>query len=306
MPQLTETPARGRATLVKDSAEVQPVVRSTLRSAVHSHKNRRRAQQLVWEWVGAKWPRLVPPAAVMESGHVRRAWPGQELGVSTSDDGSVWTLSVLHIERGGTRTWMTSAQVADTGETDMLDIQTACSDLANSRPTVAPPRLLGGWVEGLELEDGGVAVQSLPREVNDEAQLAAFCGHVLSPGRRLPVIALANRRNSRYYGVDPGGLAQAVSGLAHVACIAPEMSAGVTEALGRGFGVVPGAARIYTPGFGADPALAHHPLFRNSFTTGQDQAADAGAFRRLLCREVCALSVRMRHPDDSRPSLLSP
>ena len=49
------------------SAAPQIVVRAALKSPTHSHENRRLAKDLVWSWVGTKWPRLVPPRAELES-----------------------------------------------------------------------------------------------------------------------------------------------------------------------------------------------------------------------------------------------
>jgi hypothetical protein len=37
-----------------------------------SLRNRRRAQELAWEWVGAKWPRLVPLARDMGQQQIER------------------------------------------------------------------------------------------------------------------------------------------------------------------------------------------------------------------------------------------
>lgn len=270
---------------------MRAVVRSTLRSAVHSNTNRRRAKELAWEWVSAKWPRLMPSASDLDSDHIERSLPGQELSVTTSGGGSVWTLSVAYSERRGTRTWMTRARVADAAGADVMDLQTSCSEPVDAALVVAPPRLLGVWVECLELEDGGVPVLGKPREVNDSKQLAAFCDHVLSGTRTLPVIALANKPNSRYYGVDPHGLAEAVRGLAHVACVAPDVAAAVKGRLGESFGLVAGAARIYAPRFDANATVAENPLIRNSAPVSASAAPDAGAFRRLLCRRVCAMSV---------------
>ena len=182
---------------------------------------------------------------------------------------------------------------------DVVGLQTSCSDLPDAALVVAPPRLLGAWVEGLELEDGGVPVLGTPREVNDTRQLAAFCDHVLSGTRTLPVIALANKPHSRYYGVDPQGLAEAVRGLAHVACIAPNVAAAVRERLGENFGLVAGAARIYAPRFCTTATPADHPLVRNAAPADASAAPDAGAFRRLLCRKICALSVHATAGDEA-------
>ena len=268
------------------------VVRSVLRSSVHSASNRRHAKDLAWEWVGSKWPRLVPSLAEMEREHFECSVPGQELSFSTSGDGSVWSLSVAYSERKGTRSWMTRALVADADDSDVMGLQTSCSEAPDAPLVVAPPKLLGAWVERLALEDGTVAVLGAPREVNDEKQLGAFCGHVMSRTRALPVIALTNKPNTRYYGVDPNGLAEAVRGLAHIACVDPSVSPQVKERLGADFGLVAGAARIYAPRFHPDAPVPDHPLVRNNGNAGgAGNPEDAGAFRRLLIRRICAMSV---------------
>jgi hypothetical protein len=267
------------------------VVRSTLHSRMHSSANRQRAKDLAWRWVGAKWPRLVPAPSDMARDSVSRSVVGQELLASTSADGSVWSLSVAHEERHGRRTWMTRVHVSDTGRNDVVGLQTACTDVPDAPLVVAPPRLLGDWVEGLELEDAGLAVQGTARDVTDRWQLDALCQHLLSENRTLPVIALVNRAQSHYYGVDPHGLAENLRGLAHVACVASHLSQDANERLGQDFAVVHGAARIFAPGFHRAAAASSHPLLRDVAVPSATEPQDAGAFRRLLRRKICALSV---------------
>ncbi len=269
------------------------VVRSTLHSRVHSPANRQRAKDLAWRWVGAKWPRLLPAVADMAQEHVSRSVAGQELLVSTNADASVWSLSVAHEERNGRRTWMTQVHVTDTGTTDRVGLQTACTDVPDAPLVVAPPRLLGDWVEGLELEDAGLAVQGAARDVTDRWQLEALCQHLMSDDRALPVIALVNRPQSHYYGVDPHGLAENLRGLAHVACVASHLSHDANARLGEQFAVVHGAARIFAPGFNAQAAASAHPLIRDTGAPLASGAADPGAFRRLLRKKICALSVHL-------------
>lgn len=130
-----------------------------------------------------------------------------------------------------------------------------------------------------------------PREVNDESQLQGFLAHVSSPPRTLPVIALAHRPQTRFYGVDPRGLATAVRGLAHVICLDPAIATEVAEQLGPRLGVVPGAARIYSSKTPLTANPHDHPLLRNTRAVGNAQDS-AGAFRRQLCQKICAMSVR--------------
>ncbi|MDB5870606.1 MAG: hypothetical protein JWQ07_48 [Ramlibacter sp.] len=274
------------------------VVCSALRSRAHSHDNRRRAKDLVWGWVGAKWSRLLPSAAELESDRIEVNLPGRRLSVSTNGDGSLWTLEVAYSERNGARAWITRAVVADTGEADVMAIQTACSDLAAGPTVIAPPKLLGSWVERLELEDGGVTVMGEPRFVQDEEGLAAFCEHVLSQERTLPVIALTNKPNSRFYGVDPRGVAEAVRGLAHVVCLTPELATEAGGRLGKNLVPVPGVPRIYGPNFSPDAVPKDHPLMRSPAASGAQTASDPGASRRLLCQRVCAMSANSSTYED--------
>jgi len=301
-PSDTRTPPHAHA---RSPATARIVVRATLRSRVHLPRNRRLAQELAWAWVRAKWPRLLPSPAEMERRHFERSLPGQALSVDTSDNGAVWTLTLAHGERHGSRTWITRAQVLDAGDADVLALQTACSDPMQPPLVVAPPRLLGAWVERLELEDAGLAVLGEPHQVQTPEQLAAFQDHVLSLQRSLPVIALANKPGSRYYGVDPRGLAEAVRGLAHVACLTPELADDAADRLGQGFGLVPGAARIFAPGFRPGDLPSQHPLVRDRTPpAAQDPGAakDAGAFRRQLCRRVCEISTHSGQVEDAQLS----
>jgi hypothetical protein len=267
------------------------VVRSALRSRVNSHENRRRAKDLAWRWIGTKWPRLVPPAAELESLTLERCFAGQKLVLSTSADASTWVLEISYSEKNGGRTWTTRAMVTDAGDADWLTVQTECSDLGAAPTDIAPPKLLGAWVERLDLEDGGVAVLGEPRVVADANELQAFCDHVLLDQRTLPIIALTNKPDSRYFGVDPHGLAEAVRGMAHVVCLSPDLASSAAQRLGKNLVPVAGAPRIYATHFRPDAHPRDHPILRPHAQPLAAKAVHPGALRRLLCRRVCAMSV---------------
>lgn len=269
-----------------------PVVHASLRSSRHSQANRRQARALAWKWAASRWPRLVPAQGAIDADNMERALPGQALLVSTSPDGRSWTLAVAHGERQGSRTWATEATVSDAGSADMLTVRTACSDVGQLPPVVAPPQLLGAWVERLDLDDAGLPVLAEPRIISHPMQLDAFFEQVLSNERQLPVIALASRPRSQYYGIDPRALAQAVRGIAHVTCIPAAMAPEVARTLGDHFGVTHGAARLFAAGFHRSDAAREHPLLRAPRADSSDAASAPGAFRKTVCRVACALSVR--------------
>jgi hypothetical protein len=280
-----------RSSNIANSKEPRVMLRSTLRSLRGSPINRRNARDLTWAWVKAKWPSMQITPQDRELREFSCALPGMELAVATSGNGAVWSLTVAHSERDGARTWMTRAIVADSGEVDTLDVQTSCTEAGSGPLVLAPPRLLSMWVEKLALEDGGLPVLGEAREVEDEEQLDAFCRHVLSKQRRLPVIALTHSPRSRFYGVDPKGLAEALRGMAHVAFLPSHMGDEVAERFGADFGLLAGAARIYDAGFGPQAEPAAHPLIKNPRSVKAVENEDPAAFRRLLCRRIFEMSV---------------
>ena len=83
----------------------------------------------------------------------------------------------------------------------------------------------------------------------------------------------------------------AVRGLAHVACLSPEVAAAVPAALGPGSGLVHGTARIFAPGFHDRSPHERHPLLRDKRAAGAEPGEDPGSFRRILVRHVCAMGV---------------
>ena len=89
-------------------------------------------------------------------------------------------------------------------------------------------------------------------------------------------------------------------GLAHVICLDPRIALEVADRMGPRLGIVPGAARIYSANVPIVESAQNHPLVRNTRAVGNAQDS-AGAFRRLLCQRICAISVRGRNATPSRP-----
>jgi hypothetical protein len=285
----------------KDTARQNVVVRSILKSRTHTHENRRFAKDLTWRWVGTKWPRLVPSASELERSHIDYSLPGRKLSVATSEDGATWTLEVSHQERDGARTWTTQVVVSDGGDADVVAVQTSCSEMESAK-VIAPPGVLASWVERLDVQDAGVPVLTEPRMVDTAEQVKDFVAHLLLPQRLLSVVVLANKPNTRYFGADPRGVAEAARGLAHVVCLAPEAYSAFTQAVDRKLAPVQGAVRIYKPGFALDADGKDHPLFRpdsskpaptmpDGSTAAAAEVNGPAAFRRLLCRKLCQISV---------------
>jgi hypothetical protein len=304
------TPARHQP----ESDRVQPMLKSVLHSPASTAAQRRGAQDLAWQWVGSKWPRLLNAVVDRTAAQVHVVQTGAELQASNSDDGQSWSLAVAHRERDAGRTWLTRVDVSPwastTGTVNRFSVLTACTPMEQPPRVLALPGVLQRWVDHLGLHDGGYAVLGEAREVADDEQLDAFMGHVLSPLRTLPILALCHQPRSLYYGVDPQALATAVRGMAHVACMTTSTSAAIAQRWGSQVAPVAGAARLYKPGFSAAAAATAAqaatppgpggpdrqpcpwaPLWRDTRPAGLARNAEPGAFRRELCQKVCALSL---------------
>ncbi len=286
-----------------ETRRVRPVLKSALFSGRSSSSQRRLAQDLAWHWVGTKWARLLGAVGDRRAPEVHVVQAGAELQAAVSPDGQGWALAVANRERDGGRTWMTRAEIktqqGPDGEVDVFTVVTACTPLDDAPRVLAPPGVLQLWVDRLGLDDGGVGILGEAREVSHDDQLDAFLRHVLSPQRRLPVVALCHQPRSQYYGVDPKALATAVRGIAHVACLTTQTCQDVLARWGAGLAPVAGAARLYPPGFEAGMASAVHdselaPLWCDPRLPGTPRAVEPGAYRRLLCQRLCALSLEDR------------
>ncbi|MGE4240480.1 hypothetical protein [Ramlibacter sp.] len=272
----------------------EAVLRSLMSCQAHSAANRRLARDIVWRWLGSRWPHLRPNAALMERDELESASGRSSLRVATSEDGAVWTLTVSSREREADPEWTTRAVVADGGAADLVAVETSCSDLSAAW-VISPPAVLGQWVDRLRLEDAGVPVTGQPRHVTDEAQARALFDHVTGDGRRLAVVLLAAKGDSQYYGVDPRMVAQSVRGLAHVACLTAPALGEWSKLCGRAASPVTGTARIYVPGYGArstgndvaPPSFSVLPR-PDLATEGKSQATE---LRHRLSRQLCALTV---------------
>ena len=109
--------------------------------------------------------------------------------------------------------------------------------------------------------------------------------NTFSGSKRIPpIVALVNKPDTRYYGVDPRGLAQVVLGVAHVPSLLPEAGAKFAQGLGGKLGPVAGAARIYVSGFTATASSNENPLIRDPSAHSTQRGDGPSAFRRLLCR----------------------
>jgi hypothetical protein len=190
--------------------------------------------------------------------------------------------------------------VAEGIDVDILAIQAACSQMETAPAAVAPPKLLAAWAEALDVHDATEPALGKPWWVAGKGDAADLLDHLLSPHRALPVITLANKGESRYYGVDPEALAKAMHGMAHVACVTQEARLAVASRLGARLAPVQGAARIYGPGL--DVRESHALVRQVDPGYGVPTPGGPTSFRQRIIRAVCASSARAA----ARPALPLP
>jgi hypothetical protein len=290
-----------------DMDRLQPVLRTQLQNTDSSAIQRRQAQDMAWQWVGAKWARVLHAVDDRYAPEIHVVQAGVELQVVSRDKDHSWALSLAHRDRDHGRTWLTRAAVAvhrgEAGDVDLFSVETTCTAMEPAPRVLAPPGVLKLWVDRLGLDDGGIRVSGKASEVSDDSHLEAFFRHVESAHRRLPVLALCHQPRSRYYGVDPQALATAVQGLAHVACFTPQTSAAVQARWGQPLAPVAGAARLYPPGF-ADADLNEEPapLWRDLQPLGTAETVEPSAYRRSLCQRLCAWTVSPRARPPGAPA----
>jgi hypothetical protein len=277
--------------MAPNAMNFQLMVCATLKSRAPSEANRQRAQQLAWRWISQKWPRLISGNMDLSDGRLERSYPGAQLTVVTADQGDRWMAEVTEVARDS-RQWRTQLVVAKGVDADVLALHTGCSQTGSAPLSVAPPKLLAAWTEGLDVHDANERAAGEPLWVTDESHVARFVDLLLSGERALPVITLANKGSSRYYGVDPQALAKAMQGMAHVACVNQEARAPLAQRIGLALAPTPGAARIYAPGLRQHASSHDHPLVRQPPAADSSRPQGSDSFRQMIVRCVCAVSAR--------------
>ena len=154
----------------------------------------------------------------------------------------------------------------------------------------AVPSLVNEIATRCGLERNGMALRDdyFIIESNDDAE--TLIDMLVDSARDLPVFVLTVpdlADDPHMPLIDPGSLARATLGLAHVVVMPAQFTWALTDRFGKKLSVYGGAVRVYLPGFteDADPYAGHQLVLRERLTTPTATAGCAKWLRQLAASE---------------------
>lgn len=303
---LSQQLAELRRTRYAQVPRLRYVMQSFLPSTKHLEESRVEARASVLDWARRKWPGLIPPSAY-DGNAFEYDQAGLRIAATSNSDGTIWAFRSEHLDSRESRTWVTEALVADLGPTDALGVRNSCSTLSGEPIPPTSPRFLHDFIARHSLIDAGMPVTATSHFVADSETLHKFLSLLFSTDRSLPVIALTQLPDTISYAIDPARLARDTQGLAHVFCLPPAMTFGLSDHVGKTLSVFHGAVRTYYPGFSlsSDP-WQHHLVFPQRIAEWSDDYGNgADAFEQFLSRQLHMFSVGTPAKIDQLPSYFS-
>lgn len=282
------------------------IMQCFLASAKHSESNRSEARTRILDWARGKWPGLVPPHSY-EGKAFEHDQAGLRIAASSNADGTLWAFRSEHLDSHESRTWVTEAVVADLGPVDAFGARNSCSTLTGEAVPCSSPRFLRDLVAQHSLVDAQFSVAAIPHFVSDAGAFERFEHVLLSYDRVLPVVVVTELQHGGNYAIDPAKLARDTQGLAHVFCLPPAMTFGLSDLVGKALSVFHGAVRTYYAGFSAasDP-WRHHLVMPLRIAEWDDETGTGpAAFEQFLSRQLHLLSVNTPAKIEQLPSYFS-
>lgn len=303
---LAQQLAELRRTRYAQVPRLRYVMQSFLPSTKHTEANRADARTRVLDWARGKWPGLVPPAAY-DGKAFEHDQAGLRIAATSNSDGTVWAFRSEHLDSHESRTWVTEALVADLGPTDAFGVRNSCSTLTGESIPSTSPRFLRDFVAHHSLADAGIPVTATLHFIAGTGELEKFLSLLMSQDRSLPVIALTQLPQGNDYAIDPAKLARDTQGLAHVFCLPPGMTFGLSDHVGKTLSVFHGAVRTYYPGFSLDSdPRRHHLVFPQRIAEWSDEnGSGAAAFEQFLSKQLHIFSVATPAKIEQLPSYFS-
>lgn len=279
--------ARPDATIVRDSPArpaTRPTTLTALQQSPGSGYSRDYLRESVLAWARSKWPELFAGRDAGEAGFEGRG-ESSRVQVAHGRRGSSWWFRGVRPDLTGSRLWETRILFVGEEERDLLLVGTGYFGDADARVLVAQPAFVCPLVEHLPFDDGGYPVCTTPRHVLDDAALANFRDHLLSPRRTLPVLALGahptsseSRDRDEARLPDARSLARRLCGLAHVVSLGPLVLGRLERWLESELALQAGEARLFLPALEESPGPRRHPRFSRSRAAATAAATgDVGA-----------------------------
>jgi len=239
-----------------------------------------RAVGVILKWVGRKVPKTpemeFPPGA-WKGESFRAEVPGQWVEAAASEGKPArWALRLEQPDSPGPygnhaavagRTWTTDLALGREENGLSFACRVVCASLPYARAPVSlsRPRVVKDLAREVGLFDGR-PLDGKPWLVEGEEDLEALFELLLHPGRFLPVTLLSEpdpqeaRVPVRRFVLDPGKLAEDLSGLSHLVLMPRELGFRWTRRMGRRWTAFNGAVVTYRPGINLQEDPPHlHP-----------------------------------------------
>lgn len=175
----------------------------------------------------------------------------------------------------------------------------------NGVPPFGKPRFLSELTNRIDLRRAGTSFVTTAEQATTYEDGKRIAGRIMDPTRNAPLVTISLDRSLTVPGEDwPQKLADRLSGMANIVCLAKEATFGLTEGDGVGekFSCFDGGARLYFPVSDIDPEPAGHPLFlRTKLTRWSEPAVDKGFLRLLFALTQFLARYYAEHPRMPEP-----
>ncbi len=267
--QMLERPARHQRNHSRESRVASSLRATTLTALTQRHStgySREFMRETVMTWAAREWPELL---IGRDAGGIRfeAHSPCASVEVTCAVDGEyVWSLKATRTDVAG-RVWETCVLVLGAVDRDLLSVRTGYTgDAILALPGARQPQFLHSLVDHLPFEDGDYPLTTVPRQVCSVAACDNLRDHLLSPRRKLPILAVATSVPSQFDAPESpepagAGLARALCGLVHVVSLGGVGGPCLEASLGRRMAVHAGETRLFMPGLQVDADPANHPAF---------------------------------------------
>ncbi len=194
------------------------------------------------------------------------------------------------------RTWITEVTVSQNlGEVDFGARLISVTKGPDSPYTPSVPGMVRQLLSTLSGEVDNVPLRDEIWIIENDAGLSDFSNLLLSPDRRLPIVAFSRGEFQHLVEVQNETLSRLI-GAAHVVELSEESSWALTNTLGKVWSVFGGAIRIYWPKLNPsiDNPRSHRLIFSHLF----DDAKDTANFlaEEILPRTVVSAETRLGLP----------
>lgn len=190
-----------------------------------------------------------------------------------------------------------------------MDATAAClaieMEAHNGVPPFGKPRFLSELANRIDLRRAGSSFTTTAEQATTYDEGRQIAERVVDPARNAPMVVISLDKSLSVPGEDwPQRMADRLSGMANVVCLAKEATFGLTggDGVGDKFSCFDGGVRLYFPVGDVDPEPIGHPLFlRTKLVRWSDPDLDKGFLRLLFALTQLLARYYAEHPRMPEP-----